>query len=133
MNTERDLERRGSARLPKEYHVSVRKLDFPLSGQEEIALKSVDISTGGLRIQSPVKLESSQMLQVGITMPRLNKYHPSYFKVFESDVSQILHAVAEVAWVKEVFSARLYEIGIKFLDVDESDWRALRGLLGENL
>mgnify|MGYP003869276381 CR=1 FL=1 len=116
-------------RLPKSYGVSLKKLAFPLSKQKELALECVDISCGGMRIQSPVRLEASQVLQVEVSIPRLNKYHPSYLKVFESDLSQSLQAVAEVAWVREVVAGVRYEAGIKFVNVDEDDWKALHGLL----
>ena len=116
-------------RLPKNYRVSLKKLAFPLSKQKELALECVDISCGGMRIESPVRLEAGLVLQVEVSIPRLNKYHPSYLKVFESDLTQSLQAVAEVAWVQDIISGVRYEAGIKFVNVDEDDWKALHGLL----
>jgi len=126
------MDRREYVRLPKNYGVSLKKLAFPLSRQKEFTLECVDISCGGMRIQSPARLEAGQVLQVEVSIPRLNKYHPSYLKVFESDLSQSLQAVAEVAWVREIVSGMRYEAGIKFVNVDEDDWKALHGLLLRN-
>jgi len=111
----------------------MRKLAFPLSGQRRIELDCVDISCGGMRIQSTARLEDGQKLQVEISIPRLNKFHPGYFKVFESATSQTLKAVAEVAWVRNLDSSVRYEAGIRFLDVDEDDWKALYRILLDNL
>ncbi|MFO7817871.1 MAG: PilZ domain-containing protein [Thermodesulfobacteriota bacterium] len=127
------MERREFVRLPKNYRVSMRKLAFPLSGQKKIELDCVDISCGGMRVQSFARVEEDQKLHVEISIPRLNKFHPGYFKVFESATSQKLKAVAKVAWVRNLdFEAR-YEVGIKFLDVDEDDWKALYHVLLDNL
>ncbi|MFP4167820.1 MAG: PilZ domain-containing protein [Desulfonatronovibrionaceae bacterium] len=127
------MERREYVRLPKTYRVSLKKLAFPLSRQKELSLECVDISCGGMRIQSPVRLETGQLLQLEVGIPRLNKFHPGYFKVFESDLSQSLQAVAEVAWVREVVSGVRFEAGIRFVNVDGDDWKALYRLIADNM
>ena len=122
-------ERRKFMRLPKNYRVEIRELAFPLNQQKWLALECVDISAGGLRLTTPRKFSSGQRLQVKIYIPGLNKFHPSFFKVFESDVGQSLEAVAEVAWVKEILPLAKYELGLRFVDVYEDDWRALHNMI----
>lgn len=122
-------ERRKFMRLPKNYRVEIRELAFPLNQQKWLPLECVDISAGGLRLTTPRKFSSGQRLQVKIYIPGLNKFHPSFFKVFESDVGQSLEAVAEVAWVKEILPLAKYELGLRFVDVYEDDWRALHNMI----
>ena len=121
-------ERRRFTRLPKNYKVEIRELTFPLN-KDWLSLKCVDISAGGLRLVTSCKFSPGQRLQVKIYIPRLNKFHPSFFKVFEDDVSQTLEAVAEVAWVKEILPLARYELGLRFVDVYEDDWLALHNMI----
>ena len=121
-------ERRKFTRLPKNYKVEIRELTFPLN-KDWLPLKCVDISAGGLRLVTSCKFSPGQRLQVKIYIPGLNKFHPSFFKVFESDVGQSLEAVAEVAWVKEILPLAKYELGLRFVDVYEDDWRALHNMI----
>jgi hypothetical protein len=137
-------ERRKFTRLPKNYKVEIRELTFPLN-KDWLSLKCVDISAGGLRLVTSCKFSPGQRLQVKIYIPGLNKFHPGFFKVFEDDVSQTLQAVAEVAWVKEIFfsgksiladndypatdGCTWYELGLRFVDVYEDDWRALHNMI----
>jgi len=122
-------DRRKFVRLPKNYKVEICELVFPLSRQKWYRLECVDISAGGLRIRSPQKFSPGQKVQVKIFIPRLNKFHPSFFKVFESDVGQYLQAVAEVGWVKEVLPLTRYELGLRFIDIYDDDWRALHNMI----
>ena len=121
-------ERRKFTRLPKTYKVEIRELTFPLN-KDWLPLKCVDISAGGLRLVTSCKFSPGQRLQVKIYIPGLNKFHPGFFKVFEDDVSQTLEAVAEVAWVKEILPLARYELGLRFVDVYEDDWRALHNMI----
>ncbi|WP_457572581.1 PilZ domain-containing protein [Desulfovulcanus sp.] len=122
-------ERRKFMRLPKNYRVEIRELTFPLNQQKWLLLECADISAGGLRISCPQRFSAGQKLQIKIYIPRLNKFHPSFFKVFESDVGQYLEAVAEVAWVKEILPFTRYELGLRFVDVYEDDWQALHNMI----
>ncbi len=102
---------------------------FPLNAQKMISVQSADISTGGLRISCSRHFSLGDKVQVRIYILSLNKYHPGYFKAFESDTGQYLQAVAEVAWMKESVPLVRYEVGLKFLDVYEDDLQALRQLI----
>ena len=128
-----ESERREHTRLPKSYRVELREFKFPISAQKSVALSCVDISSGGLAVDSPRKFVFDEMVQVKIYIPRLNKYHPGYFKVFESDVDQFLQAVAKVAWVKEIVPFSKYQLGLEFVDVYEDDWKALQSMISKSI
>ncbi|NCC24563.1 MAG: PilZ domain-containing protein [Deltaproteobacteria bacterium] len=126
-------ERRQHDRLPKSYTVEVREFIFPISRQPKVTMTCVDISSGGLAVLSPKRFEPGEKLQVKISIPRLNKYHSGFFKVFESDVGQYLQAVAQVAWTVEKVPFTSYSMGLEFLDVYEDDWKALSSLIKKTI
>ena len=124
-------DRRQFQRLNKELEVEVRKFVYPLKNQRIIKTKCLNISPGGILLDIPEKFNVGDKVQLTLYIPGLNKYHPSFFKVFESSVNQSLVAVAEVVRVE--LKGGSYKIGIKFLNIYEDDWKALYNLLMREL
>jgi len=122
-------EKRAHVRLSKPFAVSIKPFVFPLQRQSATQVHSVDISEGGLLVHCAKRFQVGDKLQVTIFIPSLNKFHPGFFKVFESDVGQSLTAVAEVVRIQEIATLRDYATGLKFLDIYEDDWQALRMLI----
>lgn len=122
-------EKRRYLRLPKEFRVEASEFRFPLSRQPKFELPCVDISEGGLCVECARKFEPGDKLQVRIFIPSLNKYHPGFFKVFESDIGQYLQVIAEVARVEEKTPMRKYVLGLRYLDVDVDDKKALNAFI----
>ena len=116
-------------RIPRKFKVEIAQLAFPLDSQEKIIVESADISAGGLRIVCNKMFACADKVQVKVYIASFNKFHPGFLKALESDVGQYLQAVAEVAWVSNAPGAQRYKIGLKFLDVYEDDWHALRNLV----
>ena len=126
MNEQR--ERRQYGRIPRQFKVELKDLGFSDSTSRVLETRCVNISAGGLLLDSPQAFQLGDKLQVRLFIPRLNRFHPSYFKVFESSTGQNLLAVAEVVRVEDDQGC-MTRIGIKFLDVYEDDWQALFRLL----
>ena len=126
-------EKRAHVRLNKPFEVKIRPFVFPLQRQPSSEVHSVDISEGGLLVHCAKRYAVGDKLQVTIFIPSLNKCHPGFFKVFESDVDQSLTAVAEVVRVQEVTPLRDYATGLKFLDIYEDDWKALENMILKEL
>lgn len=128
-----DSERRQHTRLPKSYRLELAEFAFPLRDQPRISATCEDVSAGGLSVVVPRRFEVGDKVQVRLHMARLNKFHPGFFKVFESDVDQSLQAVAEVVRVEERAPFCSYCLGLRFIDVYDDDWRALHGLIQDEL
>lgn len=126
-------EKRAHVRLSKPFAVSIKPFVFPLQRQPATEVHSVDISEGGLLVHCARRFHVGEKLQVTIFIPSLNKFHPGFFKVFESDLGQSLTAVAEVVRAQEIAMLRDYATGLKFLDIYEDDWQALRMLILKEL
>jgi len=122
-------ERREYVRLPKDFRIELSKLSFPLNSQKVHNAKCINISAGGLLLETSRKFEAKEKVQVRIYTPGLNKFHPSYFKIFETSHGQNVLAIAEVARIEDKIPYEKYEIGLKFVDVYEDDWKALYNLL----
>ena len=126
-------ERRQHDRIFKKCRVGMEKFCFPLSKGEATEVSCLNISVGGLLVETKEHFEVGDKVQVSIYIMNLNKFHPSYFKVFESDVGSSLNAVAEVVRVLPGSDKSLYQFGIQFVDIYEDDWKALYGLLKKEL
>ena len=124
-------DRRQFKRLNKELGVEVRKFVYPIKSQRVIKTRCLNISPGGILLDMPEKFNVGDKIQLTLYVPGLNRYHPSFFKVFESSVNQSLVAVAEVVRVE--LKGGSYKIGIKFLNIYEDDWKALYNLLMREL
>jgi len=118
-------DRRQYHRWSKEMRVELSELSFSDQRQRMISTRCLNVSAGGLLLESPQFFQTGDKVRVKLFVPRLNRYHPSYFKVFESSTDQNLMAVAEVVRVEERVPFQKYRIGIQFLDVYEDDWQAL--------
>ncbi|MFO7595054.1 MAG: PilZ domain-containing protein [Desulfocurvibacter africanus] len=116
-------EKREYTRLPKSFRVEIRKLAFPLNAHPAQFVESVDISVGGLRVECRGTFEAGDKVQVRIFIPSLNKFHPGFLKVFESATDQSMQAIGEVVRVEGGLRGSI--LGIKFVDVDQDDWKAL--------
>lgn len=118
------VEKREYTRLPKTFRVEIRKLAFPLHAHKAQVVESVDISAGGLRVAARGSFELGDKLQVRVFIPSLNKFHPGFLKVFESDADQSMQAIGEVVRMDGSVGGGVM-LGIKFVDVDQDDWKAL--------
>ncbi len=125
-------DRRNDLRLPKSFRVEIKEFRFPLARQPRFEVLCADISAGGMKLECGQKFEPGTKLQVKIFIPSFNKYHPGFFKVFESDAGQFLQAIAEVVRLRDVIPFTRYELGVRFLDVDYDDWQALRNFISKS-
>lgn len=126
-------ERRQYERLPRAFRVEVSQFQFPLTTQPRIEVRCVDISAGGLKVESDTPFAAGSKVQVKVFIPGLNKFHPGFLKVFESDAGQYLQAIAEVMWNEDLGSGAGYSLGVRFLDVDGDDWKALAGMIRKQM
>ncbi len=127
MPSDDEINKRSYRRLPRPYPVELAKLSFPMprSGMETVCF---DISKGGICVESPsYGLAVGDKCQVKVLIPTLNKYSPSFFKVYENDMEQYFLALAEVAWIRPVRGQAL--MGLKFVNVDSDQSQALERLI----
>ena len=116
-------------RLPRAFSVSVKELSFAMARSQSIEGQCADISQGGICIESPVPIQVGSKMQVSVHIPLLNRYSPGFLKIYENDADQYFTAITETIWSK--FVAGSYFIGMRFVNVDESQARALAGIINK--
>ncbi|MDL2285621.1 PilZ domain-containing protein [Desulfovibrio sp. OttesenSCG-928-F07] len=122
-------DKRQHGRLNRTFEVEVNELQFPIVRDKVVQTRCYDISEGGLSIESPDSFEAGAKLQVRINIPLLNKFSPSFFKVYENDADQYFMAIAEVMWCKP--HEGVYLLGMRYVNVDDDQARALSAMINK--
>lgn len=117
------LEQRKFSRLPKNYYIQFKRLQFPMSSESFAEARISDISAGGICVEAAKTFSQGDRLQIRIHVPRLNKFMPGFFKFYENDAEQYINAIAEVAWMENDL------MGLSFVDLDQDVVRAIQGLI----
>ena len=117
-------ERRKFPRLYKNFKVELKRLIFPLKEQKVIETKCINISAGGLLLRVEDPFEIKDKVQVFLYILNIGKFHGSFFKVFEPVTDQKVSAIGEVVRVEKIGDG-VFEIGIRFVDIYDEDWKAL--------
>lgn len=122
-------EKRQYDRLNKTFAVEVSELQFPVVRSTAVETHCYDISEGGFSIESPRSFKAGDKLQVRINIPLLNKFSPSFFKVYENDADQYFIAITEVMWCK--IQGGKYLVGMRYINVDDNQARALAAMINK--
>ena len=128
-----EKDRRQFARLTRQFRMEIAAFTFPLSKMRPIDVTGVDISAGGVSVRCPEAFGEKEHVQVKIHIPKLSRYHPGFFKVFEHDLGQYITAVAEIAWSHPDAERGDFILGLEFVDVYEDDLQALQNLIRNGL
>lgn len=94
---------RKEKRISEENKVRVTTLphvDNPL-GRKDFHALTKDISLGGMRLITHIKLFVKTPLKIELTSSKTRK---------------LIHIDAEVRWIKEVYEGELYEVGLQYRD-----------------
>jgi hypothetical protein len=89
----------------------------------------ITFPVSSLHAFSGISFEEGATCQVRVLIPLLNKYSPSFFKVYENDAEQYFLALAEVAWIRP--AGGRYLVGFRFVNVDENQSHALEKLIAK--
>lgn len=122
-------EKRQHGRLSRTFEVEVSEIAFPMPQGKSVKTHCYDISAGGLSIESPQFFNVGDKVQVRINIPLLNKFSPSFFKVWENDADQYFSAIAEVVRATRQDDKNL--VGMRYVDADPDQAKALSGLINK--
>lgn len=103
-------EKREFARIYKQAAISYSLLPSH-KAQRKI---TADLSAGGLRFISDFFLPLHSSVKLEINLPQAQKP---------------INAIAEVMWIKSVFGDERYEVGVKFLQIDNDAAELIRKYL----
>jgi c-di-GMP-binding flagellar brake protein YcgR len=77
-----------------------------------------DISEGGILFNTNTILPIDSIIKV---------------KFFIKDSQEFIPATAKVIRIEEIVENKLYEVGIKFIDIETQDFKKLTGYVAKNL
>ena len=131
-----DHDKRDYPRLPKEVAVTLAKLEYPFSaeGEERGTLKN--IAKGGIGLIVANAYEPGTRLSLKINLKGWRRYLKSVASIVDDSAGIVatspLTAIAEVVWMSPLADGNSYEIGLKFMDIYEDEYNALKKYL-ENM
>ena len=123
-----DPESRRYPRIPGQIPVTIQR--FALPGQEETVLKvsGQNISRGGICISTSHPYPERAMVRLEIHLMGWERYStPSAFA--QGEKNGHLQALGQVVWCRPTPGGRRHEIGIRFVDIEETKYRALMAYL----
>ena len=130
-----DHDNRDFPRLPKEVSVTITKLEYPFSTEADESGVLKNIAKGGLCLAVANPYESGSRLSLKINLKGWRRYLKSVTAIVDDSAGTVattpLTAIAEVVWMSPSPDGG-YEIGVKFLDIYEDEYNALKKYL-ENM
>lgn len=131
-----DHDQRNYSRLPKEVSVAVAKLEYPLPENVGEAATLKNIAKGGICFVVANHYELGTRLSLKINLKGWRRYVKSVASIIDDSAGTVtttpLTAIAEVVWANLAPDDSGYEIGVKFLDIYEDEYNALKKYL-ENM
>jgi hypothetical protein len=131
-----DHDKRDYPRLPKEADVTFAKLEYPLSTETEGFGALKNIAKGGIGLIVANAYAPGTRLSLKINLKGWRRYMKSVVSIVDDSAGTVatipLTAIAEVVWTTPLPDGNGHEIGVKFLDIYEDEYNALKKYL-ENM
>ncbi|MDS4029128.1 MAG: PilZ domain-containing protein [Candidatus Contendobacter sp.] len=129
--TEHD--KRDYPRLPKEADITLAKLEYPLSTEKEEFGALKNIAKGGIGLIVANAYEPGSRVSLKINLKGWRRYLKSVASIVDDSAGTVattpLTAIAEVVWTTPLPDGNGHEIGVKFLDIYEDEYNALKKYL----
>jgi hypothetical protein len=130
MSKKNQKEFREFPRLPKEVTVEVSELTYPLPTEPGEIVQSKDISAVGIRFISSTLFKPGTILTVNIHLAGWQRHKKNLSVLLDdANLTKPLSVIAEVVWSKKVGKGKGNDIGIKFRDIAEDDFQAIKSAL----
>lgn len=123
-------ERRQHARLPRSAGITCQPVTYPLGLAAETAVRMLDVSEGGVRLDTPEGFEPGSLLQVTLLLEGWHRHATGSLRRDEDGAARPLTALGRVMRCELTAEGR-YEVGVQFLDIWDEHWRAMRRYLEE--
>ena len=131
MSQKKQSEFRRFPRFPKEVTVEVSELAYPLPTEPDEIVQSRDISAVGISFISSTLFKPDTILTVKIYLAGWQRHKKNLSVLLDDAVlSKPLSVIGEVVWSKKGSTGKGYEIGIKFRDITDDDFQAIKSALG---
>ncbi len=126
-NLSTDKEKRKFPRIPREVPINVKKLAYPLPEGPGERGAGKNIGENGICFSTLTPYEPKTMISLEIKITGWQHHKKSVSSMLDPLATTApLTAIAEVIWSKKLSGGRGYEVGVKFVDIYEDDYKALK-------
>lgn len=112
-------------RIPETVPIEITRLVYPLPQTPDTVGTGKNISAGGVCFTTSVWYPPKTMLSLQIALTGWQDFKKPHSLLTDATRSVPLTGIAEVAWSRRAEDAAGYEIGVRFIDIYEDDYRAL--------
>ncbi len=129
---EHQHERRNYPRISKEVKIEISEVSYPLAKDTGEYGFSKNIGAGGICFTLSTPFSPGTIVSAKIYLSRWQKYRRSFLQTLDvTTASEPLTAIGEIIWCSPMINGSGYEVGMKFLDIYEDDYKALTRYLEE--
>ncbi len=117
-------DKRHYLRIPKKATVVINKLVYPLN-DNTVEAKTKNLSEKGICFSTPIQYPANTLLNLEIELHGWQNYLENVSSIVDNDsITKPLTAIGVVIWSKKVDGEEKYEVGVRFHDIYEDDYRA---------
>lgn len=98
-------DRRREPRIEEEKEVILEIINSRTLDEQEkkqVLAKSLDISVGGIRVESPAEFAPESLIRLRIPSDQLGKW---------------IQVLGRIKWIKKIEAERVIELGLEFIDI----------------
>ncbi|MER2511832.1 MAG: PilZ domain-containing protein [Nitrosomonas ureae] len=123
-------DKRGYSRIPSKFTVTATKLEYPFTETAGVSATSRDVAEGGISFVSSHHYTPNTLVSLKIDLKGWRRHAKNVRAIVDDAMAKApLTAVAEVVWAKELPGEEGYEIGVKFINIDQDDYNAFQKYL----
>lgn len=124
--TQESTNRRNVLRIPKQFPVEIKKLEYPIQDSQGELGAVKNIAKNGVCLIASKDYPPKSPLSLKIDLKGWRRYLRSASSFVNNAFdTEPLTVIAEVVWSKEVSGTSEYEIGVSFLDIYQDEYDAL--------
>ncbi len=123
--SQQSQDKRKFSRISRNIDIEVSQLTFPLTDAVIKKGASVDIGGNGIRFTTSVPYDPETLLNLKINIIGWEGFKKPFSKFVDISSDACLTAVGEVVWCNKSTNGDSYELGVKFKNIYEDDYKAL--------
>lgn len=119
-------------RIDKNFHIDISPLSYPLPKNAEEEGICKNISCGGIRFAVSKHYNPETLLSLKMKIMGFDGYKKPYSRIVDIAAQSHLTAIGQVVWCEKSPDNSGFEIGVRFVNIYEDDYRALQKYLKDS-